>query len=62
VNFTNGIAGLGISRRGNGAGIHNHDFGGTAIACQLATLREQLRLYGGGIRLGGPATELHDVK
>jgi len=60
VKLSNGIAGLGVGRGGDGAGVDDDDVGDGGCDGGSAAAVEQLALEGGTIRLCGAATELFD--
>src|ERR1700751_2825900 len=60
VEFADGVAGLGVSRGGDGAGVKNDDVGCGRIGRKNAALFEQLPLDGRAVGLSGAASELLD--
>src|SRR5713226_9133056 len=62
VKLSNGVAGLGVGRGSDGAGVDDDDVCGSGGGGSGAAAVEQLALEGGTIGLSGAATELFDEK
>jgi hypothetical protein len=62
VEFSNGVAGLGVGGSGDRAGIHDDEVSGRGFGCGGATAIEQLALDCGAIGLRGATAELLDIE
>jgi len=62
MKFANSVAGLGVGRRSDCAGIKDDDVGGFGATGQRAATFQKLSLDGCAVGLGGTAAELFDVE
>jgi hypothetical protein len=62
VDFADRVASLSIGGRGDGASVYDNEIGGVRIASRGVAAGEQLAFEGGAVGVGGPATELLNVK
>ena len=60
MKLSNGVAGLGVGRSGDGAGVDDDDVGSGGGGGSRAAAVKQLALQGGAIGLSGAATELFE--
>ena len=58
VKFADCVAGLGVCRSGDGAGVEDHDIGRSGIRGDGVTLVAELALDGRAVSLSGTAAEL----
>lgn len=62
VDLANGVAGLGVGRRGNGASVDDDEFGVGGGRRGRASTVAELALDGGAVSLSGAAAELFNVE